>query len=404
MRETGYLTSKQHDATYRRLLETTLFVLDVRSFPHSSAGSHLTLRDRQVMTDMTVGEGRGWKSAIRVRLLHAQVRRRIAQKKGKLNTYDADVSGIPINQACVVIYLCFSSRKLTGFRRDLATVLGSFMIAPLWSMRRTGIVLSPHEESSYQAAWRHVGSVPSPFTTASLTPHSFYLGIDPTLLIRCYGSTFPIAETSFASLAFDAFPSSVPTDPYATPTYGILQAVSSRPPRSSQIGYHCEYSRRLLGPRLAEQLAIPRGSTRERLGVEVDVWSSWAMIAFGRRWRKGWERDRVKLFSQVIELLVVWQLGERRTNFVWREEGKRADKLGKDEGEEPVRGSAKLPLGSEIADLSREQGIKMGKEVGLDVKRRWKWLLAELVGVVAVGGAGLALGAGLVVREVYSRM
>lgn len=35
MRETGYLTSKQHDATYRRLLETTLFVLDVRSFPHS---------------------------------------------------------------------------------------------------------------------------------------------------------------------------------------------------------------------------------------------------------------------------------------------------------------------------------------------------------------------------------
>ena len=120
MRETGYLTSAHNEATYKRLLETTLFVLDA-------------------MTDMTVGTGRGWKSAIRVRILHAQVRRRIAGGKGKLNTYDPDVCGIPINQA------------------DLATVLGSLMIAPLWSAKRTGITLSPQECSAYQAAWRHVG-------------------------------------------------------------------------------------------------------------------------------------------------------------------------------------------------------------------------------------------------------
>lgn len=211
------------------------------------------------------------------------------------------------------------------------------MIAPLWSMRRTGIILTPNEESSYQAAWRHVGCVLSPLPIFFLTPHRFYLGIDPSLLIRCYGSSFATAETSFASLAFDAFPEEVPLDPYATPTYGILQAVSSRPPRSSKVGYHCEYSRRLLGPRLADQLAIPRGTARERIGVEFDVWSSWLMIAFGRKWREGWEKERVALFSQIIELLVVWQLGERRTNFAWREESKRADKFGKDEGEEPVR-------------------------------------------------------------------
>lgn len=127
MRETGYLTSAHKEATYKRLLETTLFVVDA-------------------MTDMTIGTGRGFKSALRVRLLHAQVRRRIATGHGKLNTYDSDVSGIPINQA------------------DLATVLGSFMIAPLWSLRRTGIALSPQEILSYQVAWRHIGCVQSRFS------------------------------------------------------------------------------------------------------------------------------------------------------------------------------------------------------------------------------------------------
>lgn len=120
MRETGYLTSAHNEATYKRLLETTLFVVDA-------------------MTDMTIGTGRGFKSALRVRLLHAQVRRRIAIGQGKLNTYDVEANGIPINQA------------------DLATVLGSFMIAPLWSLRRTGIELSPQEMASFQVAWRHIG-------------------------------------------------------------------------------------------------------------------------------------------------------------------------------------------------------------------------------------------------------
>jgi hypothetical protein len=105
MEETAYLTSGNREATYRRLLETTLFVLDV-------------------MSDMAVGEGRGWKSSIRVRLLHAQVRRKIRMGKGRVNKHDNELSGIPINQ------------------QDLLAVLGSFMIAPIWSMKRTGIHLS----------------------------------------------------------------------------------------------------------------------------------------------------------------------------------------------------------------------------------------------------------------------
>lgn len=140
---------------------------------------------------MTVGSGRGWKSAVRVRILHAQVRRRIEVGKGRLNTYDVETMGIPINQ------------------QDLCTVLGSFMIAPLWSLKRLGFKLSAREASSFQAVWKHVG---------------FYLGIEPDLLEKFYGQSHDLAEESFACLGFDAFPDEIPVDGYNTPTFQILNA------------------------------------------------------------------------------------------------------------------------------------------------------------------------------------
>lgn len=288
MNETNYLTSASLDATYRRLLETTLFVLDA-------------------MGDMRVGVGKGWKSAVRVRLLHAMVRRRIRLGRGKLKVYDQEVSGIPINQ------------------EDLCTVLGSFMVAPIWSMQRTGITLTTEELAAYQAAWRHVG---------------YYLGIDVGLLKRYYGGSFSTASKSFASMAFDCFPSTRPEDGYLTPTYRIISAVANRPPRMSSVNYHLEYSRRLLGPSLSYALNLPRGNWKDRLAVEVDIYSSWGLIAFGRGYarlgRPGWDDERMQLFRKIIELLTVWQLGARRTTFAWRDEKTHAETLGEHEGEEPV--------------------------------------------------------------------
>jgi hypothetical protein len=51
--------------------------------------------------DLTPITGQGWKSAVRVRMLHATVRVRIAAKKGMKNVYDHKVDGIPINQEYV---------------------------------------------------------------------------------------------------------------------------------------------------------------------------------------------------------------------------------------------------------------------------------------------------------------
>jgi len=42
--------------------------------------------------------GIGWKSAVRVRILHSSVRVRLQDKKGIKNVYDEKVDGIPINQ------------------------------------------------------------------------------------------------------------------------------------------------------------------------------------------------------------------------------------------------------------------------------------------------------------------
>ncbi|GAA5882082.1 hypothetical protein JCM1840_007546 [Sporobolomyces johnsonii] len=328
LHETNYLTSAARDATYKRLLETTLFVLDA-------------------MSDMTVGTGRGWKSAMRVRLLHAQVRRRILTGKGRYNKYDVDREGLPINQA------------------DLMAVLGAFMVAPMWSLRRMGIKVSPREEAAYQVAWRHVG---------------YYLGLDVPLLHRLYGSSFHAAESAFASLAYSIFPSgSPPSDPLTTPQYRILSAVCGRPPRGKPIGHHLELCRRLLGPGMADQLALPRGRWADRFSMEVEIWSGWALLAFGQVYAKvgaargrRWEQKRRDWFRRVMELLVVYQLGERRTVFAWRDEGRQAEVLGKGEGEEP--------------------GMEMGKHIGVEVRTEWKALLVEMstcvATVLALGGLG----------------
>lgn len=54
-----------------------------------------------LQNDLTPVTGQGWKSAVRIRMLHATVRVRIAAKKGMKNVYDHKVDGIPINQEYV---------------------------------------------------------------------------------------------------------------------------------------------------------------------------------------------------------------------------------------------------------------------------------------------------------------
>lgn len=163
-----------------------------------------------------------------------------------------------------------------------------------------------------------------------------------------YGDSFATAETFFASLAFALFPAGPPpSEPYTTPQYKILSAIAGRPPKPTRVEHHLELCRLLLGPRLADQLALPNGSLRDVLSVDLEIWTGWALLTFGSlysrvpllgRWRgQRWEAERRRWFQWVIELVIVWQLGERRTLFVWRDSEKHSLKLDAVEGEEPVR-------------------------------------------------------------------
>lgn len=108
------------------------------------------------MTDLEPVKSKGWRSAVRVRLLHAQARLRIIDGKGRTGERDhsdggelvllrrssassADLITVPINQ------------------EDLAATLGSFSVAPIWSLRRLGVGLTRREEEAYLACWRHIG-------------------------------------------------------------------------------------------------------------------------------------------------------------------------------------------------------------------------------------------------------
>lgn len=89
------------DRTFSRLLETFQFVLDVLGCTaapserpdHNQLDSKATSR-----LDYLLPAGEGWKSAVRVRLLHGVARRRAKERLSKLySEYDFALH-VPINQ------------------------------------------------------------------------------------------------------------------------------------------------------------------------------------------------------------------------------------------------------------------------------------------------------------------
>ena len=114
---TGYLTAAP-PAVMQRLLETGRMLIDCCTASDA-------LRPRGV----------GWSSALRVRALHARVRRRLLRSK-----WDTNEWGVPINQEdLAVTLLAFSTNVINGCE----IILGS-----AWPAQ---------EQSAYLHLWRYVG-------------------------------------------------------------------------------------------------------------------------------------------------------------------------------------------------------------------------------------------------------
>ncbi|KAF3343488.1 Fatty acid transporter protein [Verticillium dahliae VDG2] len=143
------------NVTRRRLLETFQHVLQVTSSlpaiqPH----------------------GDGFASTIRVRLLHAAVRRRIlALAAQKPEYYSVEANGIPINDL------------------DSAGTIATFSATLLWiGLPRQGIFLSAREKADYIALWRWVAHVIGAPTDPFATPTAARATMESLLLSELHPS------------------------------------------------------------------------------------------------------------------------------------------------------------------------------------------------------------------------
>lgn len=285
-----------------RLLETVQFVIDICGGDNSQGG--------QGLDDSWTGEA--WKSAIRVRMLHAFVRRRIYRKDIGLSN-----SGISGNVEGDADHRCpFQSSNNSVIadevpinQAELAVTLASFCVAPLLGLERMGFVgISSREKNDFIAIWRHYG---------------WFLGISESILKRHFAS-FDTAYAFMCSVAtwmleVEGGDTELEKQPAPAPVVQILWALSNND-RMSYFSFNasCALTRQLVGDSMADRLGLP----------QVSYWSYWKMrlgiaitngpIYLGES-KLGligsWNGRRKSLMNFILPIAIAWLLGWQRTLF-----------------------------------------------------------------------------------------
>ncbi len=140
------ITSELTKHVHRRIFRTAQFIMDV-------------------MQDRGLGpNGRGIRSAQKVRLLHASIRYYIAHQPKWKSEWDP-AWGLPINQ------------------EDLAGTLMDFSVGVMKGLKRSKIRLSPKQAEAYLHCWKVVGSI---------------MGICPELMPENVEDAYDLANTIIA--------------------------------------------------------------------------------------------------------------------------------------------------------------------------------------------------------------
>lgn len=241
------------NVTRRRLLETFQHVLQVTSSlpaiqPH----------------------GDGFASTIRVRLLHAAVRRRIlALAAQKPEYYSVEANGIPINDL------------------DSAGTIATFSATLLWiGLPRQGIFLSAREKADYIALWRWVAHVIGAPTDPFATPTAARATMESLLLSELH-----------------------PSATSATLANNVLTGMADQPPGHVSRPFLAAETYWLNGPRLAEALRIerPRGWLR-RCYFSVLVLGQclfFAAMSYSHKWVPRWDAARRERLRRTLYDLTV---------------------------------------------------------------------------------------------------
>lgn len=216
----------------------------------------------------------------------------------------------------------------------------------------------------------------------------YYLGIPASRLSHHY-SCVRRAEKLFASMTMHLFSSDYITFDYrSTHTYRLLSAVARRPPRNASVESSMATSRFLLGDGLADRLALPPTPRWMQLKMHAGFMLERWLKAFGRHWRTGWEVERTEITRMLVLMIVCWQLGERRTKFTIKEFAYTLERMDV-EGEKQALLISPQPAQQNLdADNDElDPDVKLGPAAGRAMVKRWKWLLAEMGGVVILVGA-----------------
>lgn len=225
----------------RRLLETFQHILDVTEGVES----------------MKPG-GKGWKSTVRVRFLHASVRRRIMnlskndedkKNEGEDESKKKDGNGSIGNGDTKTGKRYYDTSKFGTPINDLDSIgtIASFSSALIWmGLPRQGIFLSQQEISDYLHLWRYV---------------AYLIGVPDTITLPDGRTVTPFgtpheAKTVLESLALAELNN--PSETSAVLANNIITALANQPPLRSSASFLRAQAYWLNGSRLCQTLQIPK--------------------------------------------------------------------------------------------------------------------------------------------------
>ena len=248
---TAYMT-KDEARTWRRLNETTEFVLDCVQAPGC----------------LGVGGG-GWRAALKVRFIHCRVRAMLLKRDPPWDTLR---QGPPINQ------------------EHLMGTLLSFSVNIVEAVGRHGKPLTAREEVAYLHLWRYIGHL---------------LGVQE--------DSNPLGSPAEARAAMDAVVLHLlkPDARSAALAAHVLRSVSDREPFWWSYRCHCECARRMLGDELADALRIERSSSCA-LYVALVFWLIYLVSALLSRRMTSHAHRGVVRTQRIIRQLVNRAIGKER--------------------------------------------------------------------------------------------
>jgi hypothetical protein len=172
--------------------------------------------------------GDGWTACLRVRFLHAQVRRMLLGRQKK--PWDTARLGVPINQ------------------EDTLVTLFSFSFNMLRCLDRIGLGASAAEREAYIHTWRYVG---------------FLMGVDPALL-QAHMCSYDASRVQCEAIALHII---LPDESSAALAHHVIEAVTQCFPVPWSLSFQTAIARHLLSSAWTDSLRLPQPSRSQRFRV-----------------------------------------------------------------------------------------------------------------------------------------